>query len=79
MYGEKQKSHIVILLQEKYNLTKINANLQEEVTLLNSKLEAMTKSICMLNCGSEILYGILGAGEISRDMRIVSFDYSSMN
>lgn len=74
MSGEKQKSYIVILLQEKSNLTKITVDLREEVTLLNSKLKGMTKSVHMLNCGSEILGQILGVGIIARDMRVVGFD-----
>lgn len=54
------KTQINILFQEKANLTKIIYALREEFTLLNSKLEGITKSVRMLNHGYEILDEILG-------------------
>lgn len=49
-----------MLLQEKYNLTKIVVDLREEVTLINSKVNGMTKLVCVLDCGYEILDEIFG-------------------
>lgn len=46
---------------------------------MNSKLDGMTKSVCMLNCGYEVLDKILGVGNIARYMKGIGFDYSSMN
>lgn len=55
------------------------AGLEEEVTLLKSKLNNMSKSVCMLNNGYDMLYEILEVGEKSRNMKAIRFDYSSMN
>lgn len=55
-----KKYQIAMLLQEKYNLTKIVVDLREEVTLINSKVNGMTKLVCMLDCGYEILDEIFG-------------------
>lgn len=79
MFGEKQISQITILVKEKANLTNITTNPREVVTLLNSKVDGMTKSFCMLNCGSEILDEILGVGKMDRDMKGIDFYYCSMN
>lgn len=79
MTSEKHKSQINILLQDKANVTKSYIDLREGVTLMNSKLEGMTKLVCMLNYGYEILDEILGVAKISWDNRGASFDYNSMN
>lgn len=79
MSGDKQKSQINILLQEKSNLTKIISDVREEITLLNSKLDGITKSVCMLNCICEILNEILCVGKVSIGMKGISFDYGSMD
>lgn len=68
MYGDKQKSQINILLQEKTNLTKIFSDLREYFTLMNSKNDGMTKSICMLIYGSDILHDIIGLRKVARDV-----------
>jgi len=53
--------------------------LQEENTLLNSKLENMTKSVRMLNNGSNVLDKILQVGKTSRNMKGIGFDYETVN
>lgn len=79
MASEKQKSHINKLLKDKDNLTKISVDLRVEVTLLNSKLEGMTKSTRMHNYGSNTFDEILGVGKIAKDRGGVGFDYNEMN
>lgn len=79
MSGDKQKTQINILLQEITNLTKIIYELREEVTLMNSKLDGMTKLVRMWNCGYEILDEILGVGKVAKDMKGIGFDYILMN
>lgn len=49
--------------------------LEEEVTLLKSKLDNMTKFVCMLNNGSNMLGEML---EIEKK-KAIGFDYNSMN
>lgn len=39
----------------------------------------MTKSVRMLNNGSDLLYEILKVGKMSKNMKGVGFDYNSMN
>lgn len=46
---------------------------------MNSKLEGMIKSLCMLIYGFETLDQILGVGKTLRDMKGIRFDYSSLN
>lgn len=55
MIVEKQKKTISVLLLEKEKLGAAIAGLEEEVTLLKSKLDNMTKFLCMLNNGSKAL------------------------
>lgn len=59
MVGEKQKKTIMAPLQEKEKLVSTITGLEEEVILINSKLENMPKYVCMLNNGSNTLYEIL--------------------
>ena len=66
MVVEKQKKTISALL------------LEEEVTLLKSKLDKMTKYVCMLNNDSDMLDEILEE-KMSRNMKGIRFDYNSMN
>jgi hypothetical protein len=51
----------------------------KEVTLLNSKLANMTKSIKMLNKGSNMLDVIVEISKKSGNVQGIEFDYSSMN
>ena len=72
---EKQKKTISAILLEKQKFGSTIAGLEEEVTLLKSKLENIKKIIRMLNSGSDTLDEIL---EI-RENKAIGFDYSSMN
>jgi len=60
---EKQKRIIAQLQLEKEKLLCSISGFQNEVNLLSSKLENMTKSIRMLNNGSDMLDGILQVGK----------------
>jgi hypothetical protein len=51
----------------------------KEVTLLNSKLANMTKSIKMLNKGSDMLDVIVEISKKSGNVQGIEFDYNSMN
>lgn len=75
MREEKQKKTVSSLLLEKEKLDSTIAGLEEEVTLLKSKLGNMTYFVHMLNNGSDILDEIL---EI-REKKAIGVDYSSMN
>jgi len=57
----------------------IITSLQEENTLLNSKLENMTKFVRILNNGSNVLDEILRVGKTFGNMKGVGFDYGTMN
>ncbi|MCH89304.1 gag-protease polyprotein [Trifolium medium] len=50
-------------IQDKEELISTVAHLEEEVTLLNSNLTNMTKSVRMLNKGSEVLDEVLEIGK----------------
>lgn len=75
MREEKQKKIISALLLEKDKVGSTIAGLEEEVTLLKSKLDNLTKYICMLNNDSDMLDEILEIVE----KKTIEFDYSSMN
>src|ERR1044072_6381798 len=77
--GEKHKTIINNLTQEKEKLLNINVELQEEVSLLNSKLEGTNKSLRMLNSGSNVLDEILEAWKKGRSIKGIRFDYKSTN
>lgn len=76
---EKNKRQKKVLLQEKTNFITTILNMKEIVTLLNSKLEGIAKSVRMLNFGFDTLDKILGVGKVARDMKGVTFNYNSMN
>ncbi len=57
----------------------IITGIQEENTLLNSKLENMTKFVRMLNNGSNVLDEILQVGKSSGNMKGIGFDYGIVN
>lgn len=75
---DNHKQNINGLLQEKVKQTPTISNMEEEVALLNSELENMTKSICMLNNGSDMLDEILEVGKMSRNLKGIWFDPRSM-
>lgn len=51
----EKKPKLNVLLQDKENIITIITYLKEEVKHLNSKLEGMTNSFCMLSYGSDTL------------------------
>jgi hypothetical protein len=57
----------------------ITTGLQEENVLLKSKLENLTKSVRMLNNGSNVLDEILQVGKSSENMKGIGFDYGTVN
>lgn len=71
----KQKKTMSDLLIEKENLGSTIARMEEEVTLLKSKLDNMTKFVLMFNNGTNMLDEILKIGE----KKAIGFDYSYMN
>lgn len=52
--------------------------LQDEVALLTSKLENMTKSVRMLNNGSDVLDEVLQVGKVAGDFKGICFNYQSL-
>lgn len=48
--------------------------MKEEVAMLNSKLENMTKPICILDNGSDMLDEILKVGKMSKNLKGIGFD-----
>src|ERR1044072_5106949 len=77
--NQEQENIIQTLMQEKKKLQIENAELQEEVSLLEAKLESMNKSLRMLNNGTNALDVILEASKKGRSIKGIGFDYSSTN
>jgi len=75
---EKQKKTINDFCLEKEKLMSIITSLKEENTL-KSKLENMTKSVRMLNNGSNVLDERLQVGKSSGNMKGIGFDYETVN
>jgi hypothetical protein len=68
------------LAQEKEALETTTADLKEQVTLLNSKLTEMTKSVRMLNKGTYMLEEVFELGRSPSDKKGLGFDnYTSDN
>jgi hypothetical protein len=63
------------LTQEKEKLQGENVDLQEEVSLLETKLESMNRSLCMLNNGSNMLDEILKEGRKGRSLKGIGFKF----
>ncbi|KAI5397466.1 hypothetical protein KIW84_063330 [Lathyrus oleraceus] len=70
-----QKKTISAPLLEEDKLGSTILDLEEEVTLLKSKLDNMIKFVRMLNNGFDMLDDITEIGE----KKAIGFDYSSMN
>ncbi|XP_057452263.1 uncharacterized protein LOC130744085 [Lotus japonicus] len=66
--GKKLEGTVKDLEIEKQNLLIVNDNLQEEVTVLKSKIEGMIKSVRMLNKGTDVFDLILETGKVAKDM-----------
>ena len=77
--GEEHKRILAQLQDEKEKLLSTNSELQGKVTLLTSKLESMTKSIRMLNNGSDVLDEILQIGERGGRFTSIGFNYQFLN
>lgn len=71
-WGEIEKT-ISALLLEKEKLVSAIIGMEEEVTMLNSKLENLSWSESMMNNHLDMGDVIIG------NMKVVRFDYSSMN
>jgi hypothetical protein len=71
--GEKQKKLIKELEDEKKKHLTVIDGLNGEITLLTSKLDQMTKSIRMLNKGTDTLEEILKVGQKSGTMSGLGF------
>lgn len=70
---KKHKKTINYLLQEKEKLLSTITGLEEDVTLLNSKLRYFTISKSVMDNDSNMVDVMIG------NMKVVVFDYSSMN
>ncbi|MCI36790.1 gag-pol polyprotein, partial [Trifolium medium] len=62
------------LAQEKEELASTVADLKEEITLLNSKLTNVTKTVRMMNKGTEVLHELLVIGKMPKDVIGLGFD-----
>lgn len=71
---ENQKKTIGVFQKENEKLVSTITILEEEVTLLNSKIENMTKYVHMLNNGSNMLDGIFQVGKMSINMKGIGFE-----
>jgi predicted RNase H-like nuclease (RuvC/YqgF family) len=71
---EQQEKIIKKIAQEKEKLTSTTTSSKEEVTLLKSKLTNMTKSVRMLNKGTNMLEEVLEIGKRSSDKKGLGFD-----
>lgn len=74
VYSQKQGVKINILLKELANLVITIIQLKEEFDHRDSKLEGMTKSVHMLNYGSDTLDEILGVDKSVREKKGIGFD-----
>lgn len=72
--GEKQKKMITQLKTEKEEHLETISKLKYEVFLLNSKLDKMSKTVRMLNNGTDILEDILQTGKVAGDMSGLGFN-----
>lgn len=71
-----QKKTIGVFQKKKDTLVLTITILEEEIALLNSKLENMTKFVCMLNNGSNILDEILEVGKTSINLKGIGFEHN---
>src|ERR1044072_3401279 len=76
---QEYEEMIQSLLEEKKKLQLENIELQEEVSLLESKLEGLNKSLRLLNNGTDALDDLLEASKKSRSKKGIDFDYNSIN
>ncbi|XP_050896014.1 uncharacterized protein LOC127102712 [Lathyrus oleraceus] len=79
LLGEKQKKIISQLQAEKEGFQFTISELQNEVILLSSKLNNMTKSVRMLNKGSNMLGEVLQIGKAAGYLRGIGFKNQSLH
>ena len=72
--GEDQKKVITKLQAERLKHLTVISGLKDEVVLLNSKLDNMTKSVRMLNSSSDVLDEILQIGKNAGDVKGLGYD-----
>jgi len=77
--GEKQKRIITQLQAEEEKQLSTISSLQNEVTLLSSKVQNKTKFIRMLNNWSDMLDEILQVGKRTGNLKGIWFNYQSLN
>src|ERR1044072_7803549 len=70
---------IQILMVEKKKLESENGELQEEISLLEVKLESLNKSLRLLNSGIDALDDLLEASKQGKSKKGIGFDYSAAN
>ena len=70
---------IQILMVEKKKLESENGELQEEISLLEVKLESLNKSLRLLNSGTDALDDLLEASKQGKSKKGIGFDYSTAN
>lgn len=71
---EKHKEIINMLHKEKDNLISTITGLEDEICLLNAKLESMLEFVSVMNNNSYMLDDVFEG-----NMKAVGFDYSFMN
>src|ERR1044072_5238622 len=76
---QEHEEMIQSLLEEKRRLQLENTELQEEVSLLESKLEGLNKSLRLLNNGTDALDNLLEDSKKGRSKKGIGFDYNSTN
>jgi arsenate reductase-like glutaredoxin family protein len=76
---EEHDRLIQILMVEKKKLEAENGELQEEVSLLEVKLESLNKSLRLLNSGTDALDDLLEASKQRKSKKGIGFDYSTVN
>ncbi|XP_057443220.1 uncharacterized protein LOC130735138 [Lotus japonicus] len=78
-YCKKLNSTVKKLRKEKQDLLSINGILQEEVSVLKSKIEGMIKSVRMLNNGTDMFNLMLESGKTTKDLKGLGYEIDSTN
>src|ERR1044072_6501380 len=72
---QEHESVMQTLSLEKKKLEVMNAELQEEISLLEFKLESLNKSLRLLNNGTDALDDLLEASKQGKSKKGIGFDY----
>src|ERR1044072_9500152 len=70
---------IQTLSLEKKKLEAMNVELLEEISLLESKLESLNKSLRLLNSGTDALDNLLETSKQGKSKKGIGFDHSAAN